>query len=521
MESAESSCPVRDENDHRVCWKRLTVWSCAIFAAAVALRMPSCYESFWVDELHSAWTVWGSLGDVFHRSDIGHQSPIYFLGLWLWKAVVGESELALRLSSVLAVSAACGLLTFGIGRWTNNLLAGLASGAILAIESNSLFFGTELRPYAFVILFSSIACLFYLRILDTRSRGEDSVGWCGLIVAVVLAAICQPTSAGVLAWLPLTLFAIWFVRDRKQLLRVSMLDGVVLISLSAIGFALWRITLGESWQQRDNWASFATAQNINQLWQAWNWRWLAIIPAGLLVVSLVVHRVRRPDTKERRRPIYLATCLMLLVSFVATLLFWAVSVMEWVPIWHRRFFVAVLPMFAIIAGGVVAAYGQQVAKPNRRGAISLAIGTLLVVGLGVSQKTFQRLDRYPVALVRRSEDWRGAVEWINRNIEGNNLVYIDSGLIESQQLLGGVVIVRSELPAEQREYLSYPVLGPYQLADCRVSPVFYGYLNHPTRRAFMLIRRPVNRRQLPLGTGIYEFGGVKVLAFPSRLDMVR
>ena len=84
--------------------------SLAVFCTAIILRVPSCYESFWIDELHSAWVVWDSLGDVTPRAKLGHQSPFYFVGLWFWKQIVGGGEVALRLSSILAVALSIGLV---------------------------------------------------------------------------------------------------------------------------------------------------------------------------------------------------------------------------------------------------------------------------------------------------------------------------------------------------------------------------------------------------------------------------
>ena len=57
--------------------RRVAIASIAVLAIATALRMPSCYESFWLDELHSAWTVWDGLSEVASRADRGHQSPFY------------------------------------------------------------------------------------------------------------------------------------------------------------------------------------------------------------------------------------------------------------------------------------------------------------------------------------------------------------------------------------------------------------------------------------------------------------
>ena len=98
--------------------------SIAVFTIAVLLRLPSCYESFWLDELHSAWIVADDVGSVYQRSVLGHQSPFYYFQLWIWKQVVGNSEVMLRLNSVLLVAGGCSVIAYGIIRWTNSLLAG-------------------------------------------------------------------------------------------------------------------------------------------------------------------------------------------------------------------------------------------------------------------------------------------------------------------------------------------------------------------------------------------------------------
>ena len=40
--------------------------------------------------------VFGATGEVLPRAKIGHQSPFYFIGIWFWKQIVGDSEFALR-----------------------------------------------------------------------------------------------------------------------------------------------------------------------------------------------------------------------------------------------------------------------------------------------------------------------------------------------------------------------------------------------------------------------------------------
>ncbi len=194
---------------------------------------------------------------------IGNQSPFYFIGLWFWRQIVGDSEVGLRFSSMLAVAASSVVLTVGVARWTKSFAAGVMAGLVIALESNAIFFGTELRPYAFVILFASVAVACFLRLSATESRHQHRRYWSAMIIAILLAALSQPTSIGVLACLPLILCCVWLLRDRRQLWKVTLLDIMLGLMVPAVGFALWRITLGDTWQQRSNWGTFAEATRVS------------------------------------------------------------------------------------------------------------------------------------------------------------------------------------------------------------------------------------------------------------------
>ena len=93
----------------------LAITSIIIATVVIAFRVPSCSESFWVDELHTVWTIHDDLADVLPRAQIGHQQPYYFGLLWLWRQTFGESELALRMTSVLSVAIASVILNVAVG----------------------------------------------------------------------------------------------------------------------------------------------------------------------------------------------------------------------------------------------------------------------------------------------------------------------------------------------------------------------------------------------------------------------
>ncbi len=490
-----------------------------VFAAAVCLRISSCYESLWLDELHSAWTVWGDLSDVASRADQGHQSPFYFLGLWCWKQAFGGSELALRMSSVLAVAIGCVVLTVGVSRWGNSVIAGFASGMVLAIESNSIFFGTELRPYAFVILFASIAGVCFLRLVSANSRHDDPRTLITFVVAILLAVLSQPTAAGVLAWLPMSLVFVWAVRDRQQLLKFSLLDGLLATTTVATGLALWSMTLGESWQQRSNWASFAKATRVEQIWETWDWTWLVIAPLALLSIAAIV--AQYPSSPHRSSPVrrspirdsWVPTLCLALAGVAATSLFWVVSRTDLVPVWHRRYFIAVLPLLAIVVGGSIGGMATTL-RPSRIQAMLLSLAAAaIVVGLAHHQGTLRRLthSHYPVALVSRGENWRDAIAWVRTNAGPDDVVYVESGLIEDAWIAPYLFHVTRQ-PEELTGYHRFPVSGPYEIGR----PIFANRPQATLRKTspqkeFQIIRRAVGPSKNPSGRQVIPFGNVSVV----------
>ncbi|MFK8111525.1 MAG: glycosyltransferase family 39 protein [Rubripirellula sp.] len=515
--------------------------SASVFAIAVFLRVPSCYESFWIDELHSAWCVWGNLADIAPRATTGHQSPVYFHGLWLWKQIVGNAEVGLRLSSVLAVAVACSVLTIGITRWSRSIVAGVASGLTLAFESNSLFFGTELRPYAFVILFSSLATVSFLRLLQVpRHQSHSTLAL--FVISILLATLCQPTAAGVLAFLVLALLTVGTIANRRQFWKISWVDGLLVIATAVVGFALWRITVSDTWEQRFHWSSFATAHQVSDIWLAWDWTWLLIVPTSVTIIVAAVGRFRDETIPETAG----ATLLLSLLAIGVTALYWTVSHFEWVPVWHRRYFIAVLPMFACIIGGATGATQRLFQERPASLIAGILTAAGLVTSLTYQQGTLQRLHRYPVALAVRGEDWRGALNWIQSKTNDDDHLFLDSGLIEVQHWLARHDGDPETTPL-QMEFLLFPTSGPYEIAPDRpqTRQVFrathsgFGALmayddlakRHQTGipdKFVILTRRTANKinlqslRQIKVcqedASRIHAFGSLSVVEIPTILE---
>ena len=451
----------------------------SVVVLAIALRLPSCGESFWVDELHSAWTVSDSLGQVSGRAAAGNQTPLYFWGLWFWKQIFGDGEITLRLSSALAVAAGCGVLVVALVRVTGMLVAGVLAGAILAVESNSLFFGTELRPYAWVILLASVATAALVRLWAAPSRDDAGSAWAALVIACVLAMLVQPTSAGVLVWLPLGLLLRWRLRGGPGSLRFSRTDGILIAAVIAAAGLVWQSTLRQTWGERQIWEAFASAESFGQVLRIWPWFSLAVLPLGMTAAGCGA--AFWFGGRDVRRTRFIGVTVALLAGAAAiTLLYWTVARAEWLPVWHRRYFVAVLPLFAAGAGLSAASLCCGLAATRsaaaRRGGVALA-AACVIGALLWQQGIVARLTSFPRPLVHRGEDWRGAVAWVNARRQRAEPVYVDAGLIEARRFWSQRVTSEHEggdfrLSEDQRAYLSYPLLGPYRIENsAAVQPV--------------------------------------------------
>jgi mannosyltransferase len=120
----------------------------------------------WSDELASwgmttvSWSeVWRQLGGT--DATIG----AYYVVLRLWTGVFGDSDVALRMPSLLAMAGAAAV----IGRIGTRLVSprvGLVAGLSLAVLPMSTRYAQEARPYALAVLLAAVATLMFVRLLD-------------------------------------------------------------------------------------------------------------------------------------------------------------------------------------------------------------------------------------------------------------------------------------------------------------------------------------------------------------------
>lgn len=476
-------------------WPALLVAVGMVVSITIAFRLPSCGESFWLDELHSAWAVEGAFSEVSSRAAIGNQTTGYFHLLWSWQTMVGSSEVALRMLSVVASCLASAVLVIGVAQRTGSICAGVIAGGVLAVDTNGIFFGCELRPYAFVMLYAVLATWAMMTwIGGAKPSGEkasqltrNSYGgarWrLAMLFWICVAALVHPTSLGVLALLiPISLV----VASRTGRLipwRADAIAGViVVVTLTALAMS----SLPQSWQRRDLWKAFGQATTWWQLWYAWAWVPILLVPTAVTAVFTGVARLiafQRSDQEplvvdrgELRGSAWVGL-IPGLIALAGTVVFFCASYFQWVPLWHRRYFVAALPLLAWTTGElsassifainriVAANRGSEAARRFSKAVISVSGPVVVVVLLGFVtwyQGTLHTLasGRLPVQL--RGERWREAVAVVNEQMRDGDVVWLDSQLIEAS-FLRHPVSQSEHIGESQWEYLRFPLSGTYSL----------------------------------------------------------
>ena len=182
-----------------------------LVALGCVLRAPGLHVGLWRDEGSTYFDIVpASLAGVVKEVRLAEFSPpLYFLGLHLWTALAGTSEIALRLPS-LVFGLALIPATYALARLVVPRKAALLAAGFAALSTVGVTYSDEARPYALAALLSAAVTALALR-AQTGARDDRIlaayvaaavllayVHYAGLfvIVALGIAALPQVVAAG-------------------------------------------------------------------------------------------------------------------------------------------------------------------------------------------------------------------------------------------------------------------------------------------------------------------------------------
>lgn len=147
--------------------------ACAICLVAFAILVYQIdAKSLWVDELTSVEVasrpgVSAVLGGVIEGE---RRPPLYHLMLHYWISAAGDSDLSLRMLSVLLGTTAVAL-TFRMGATLLSRQAGLTASSLLALSPTFVLYARMIRYYSLCVALGLLSCYFFLRL--TRGERHD------------------------------------------------------------------------------------------------------------------------------------------------------------------------------------------------------------------------------------------------------------------------------------------------------------------------------------------------------------
>ncbi len=345
-----------------------------VLLAAFALRVFSLGSAeIGGDEAFTADFLTRSFDGIVQATfDLREPHPVgsYFIQK-VWMAAVGNSEYALRMSSVLVGILACALMY----RLARDLFPdradasriALAAVALLAVSAFAVRASRELRMYSWQLMLLTAAMLFAVR-LWRRNRWSDALGYA---LAACVAMHVHYFSATVL--LVLNLFALWTAGAswKKWLMAQTLLAAAVLpwlwVVFSIVGSYPGNAEVPTAWTAVVRGASALVAGSpLESVAQA-----ASVAVAGvLLVVMLSAARVRR----EVRWFVLAGVVLPILLIWLSA---------QTRPIFREKYLMPALPAFCLACALAV----NEIARRFGRAAL---VNVVLLSVFAVPTATYYR-----------------------------------------------------------------------------------------------------------------------------------
>ena len=379
----------------------------AITAVGFLLRLPSFEDALYGDEISTYYIVTGhSLGrviDLLEGNSVELSPPLFFVLAWATEKL-GDSAQLIRLGSLLAGTAAVPL-TYLLGLRTVGRAAGLVGAALVALSPFLIFYSTEARAYALLMLLVLSSTLTLLRALET-----GRFHWWAAYAACSCAAIyTHQTSIFVLA-----AQCAWAFWTRPEARRALLLANAA----AAVAYLPWLPTVIDSTDSPGT-KVIGTLQNFDlhairtdlERWsighpylpvatlpgRAAAAMLLAGLAAGLLGLALRVRDVARDGGLPRPS----ASLILILALALANPLSLAVYSSIGDSVWDARNLTASTPALALAIGALVTSANWLLL---RLAAVGLVVAALSIGAIRMLDSSSQRPD-YDAAARFVAEAW--------------------------------------------------------------------------------------------------------------------
>ncbi len=414
-----------------------TIYALAL-AASISLWFIAIRAPLWLDETHSFFVIRAGFSQILSR--MGWPIlPIYSYILWLSAKVIGTSEIALRVPSILAMLAAVYLLYLAARELFDRDVAVIA-GVVFCLHPVVIFAAIDVRPYAFAVLTINASILALVHLRHNRSYGLAAL----FGLATALIGYFQFLFVIIIPALALGFFASK-VGDRKTSWRQA---GVAFAAFS-LAFLPVIFVLRLMFQTKGTHV-FEEAPTLSDLLWTLGPVWLVGVFVGTVLVAAAT---RRLDLQSRLEGSRIVLCTSL--ALIPILVLYGGSVETPIHVFAYRYRLVAIPGIALCWAWLVSRIDSRVLR------VLLCVAVVVAAAYSTFTSPFSKLHGYT---------WKYALEFVEKNASADNapvLICSDFPEADVVPMPVGAAVKDSGLFAPLTYYpLSVPVVGlPRALND--------------------------------------------------------
>lgn len=349
----------------------LTRWLIvAVLLLSAALRFHGLdAQSLWLDELMTWYrSRYDTVSAVVQSARMDVWPPGYSVFIFYWMKWVGCSEFLLRfpaaLSGVMAVAA-----IYTLGKRLVGQGAAFGAAGMMAVLQTAVAFSQEARPYAALILFTTLSTYCWFRFLQgLRPDQRLPLIWMGgyMVFALLMAywhyyGLLMVALQGIGAGL-------WQFRNRHAWPKIVAVYGMI-----GLGYAFWIPDLLKDFQSERSFAD-SPGTYADELVQYFRFM-LSLSPdvlavIGLLAAAAVGHAILNRRERKRGLPVWALLVGWVLLPFSITYLKSVLSA----PTLVDRYLLISLPAICLL---IATALARLPVRPSHQAGWGLIVAVIL------------------------------------------------------------------------------------------------------------------------------------------------
>lgn len=386
-------------------------------------------QSLWYDEgwslsLSDGATLQDNLSFILNREAGDKYQPLYYLVLFYWRSIFGDSEFALRSLSVLVGIGSIVAVFFTALRLYGKKHA-LWSTLLISFSSFCIYYSQDARAYAFLLFLASLQVYCFSQVLSLEEKNVGieqvlfwiltAVGVFGSILSGIFSAALALSHLAVyrnlkqwfLWWLPATLFSLpvilFYISSPAASDPTSTSvtrSGLPVIQNAAfvVYGMLVGVTYGPSTEQLRGENKLAALLSYSpQLL-------ILLLTLGVIFFCLAIVLLKYPNgNKYQRANHFFAT--LFVVSYVLAFLFAVATKINWLP---RHSFYLYIPITLLLPSIITHKYKRRTKFQSTLNYAQLAVALLVILNIYSTVNYYFNQEHW-------KDDYRSATQYLLEN----------------------------------------------------------------------------------------------------------